>query len=231
MSFQAMAWAVKQTLPARDKLVLLMLANYASNEAGDCYPSLETLCNDCGMSRSTLKLALASLEQARLLSIQHRKVETVNLSNVYRLNMQPEGVGRNPTEGVGRIPAEGGSNPDRGVGRIPTPNQLVKPIKETVNQKPRANAPDWLPPAEWNAFVEMRNRMRKPMTERAKELAIAELAKLRDAGHDPVAVLNQSVMNSWLGLFALKNGARGSTAFADRIRRSADDFAMNGGAA
>jgi len=61
--------------------------------------------------------------------------------------------------------------------------------------------PDWLPLGPWGHYVEMRSKMRKPMTDRAKELAIKSLDALRLAGEDPVAVLEQSVMKSWLGLF------------------------------
>lgn len=63
--------------------------------------------------------------------------------------------------------------------------------------------PSWMPLAAWDAYVEMRKKIRRPMTERAKELAVLRLDKLRQAGHDPEAVLDQSVFNSWQGLFPL----------------------------
>lgn len=64
--------------------------------------------------------------------------------------------------------------------------------------------PEWLDPQAWAQFVEFRKR-KAPLTTRAAELAIAELACLRDQGHDPVAVINQSILNGWRGLFALKD--------------------------
>ena len=66
-------------------------------------------------------------------------------------------------------------------------------------------SPHWLPSAEWFAFEEMRQRIRKPMTDRARQLAINRLTELKDAGNDPAEVLNQSVMNSYQGLFPVKN--------------------------
>lgn len=66
--------------------------------------------------------------------------------------------------------------------------------------------PDWIPQDAWDGYVEMRKQIKKPMTDRAKKLAIKELEKLDDEGHSPEAVLNQSVMNCWQGLFAPKNG-------------------------
>jgi hypothetical protein len=61
--------------------------------------------------------------------------------------------------------------------------------------------PDWLPAEAWQGYKDMRKKIRKPMTERAEQLAIATLDKLRAGGQDAAAVLDQSVMNSWQGLF------------------------------
>lgn len=67
-------------------------------------------------------------------------------------------------------------------------------------------------------YVEMRKQIKKPMTERAIELAIKKLVELStlpssDSMDNDLAiqVLNQSVMNSWQGLFPLKEQKSGST--------------------
>lgn len=65
--------------------------------------------------------------------------------------------------------------------------------------------PGWVPADAWSAFVEMRRKIRAPLTNHAAKLAVDELDSLRSTGDDPVAVLNQSVMNSWRGLFAVKS--------------------------
>jgi hypothetical protein len=52
----------------------------------------------------------------------------------------------------------------------------------------------------------MRRKKRAPNTERALKLAVRELEKLRACGDAPESVLNQSTMQSWTGLFALKGG-------------------------
>lgn len=63
--------------------------------------------------------------------------------------------------------------------------------------------PDWIPAEAWAGYVEMRKKIKKPMTERAEQLAIATLDKLRQQGQDVGAVLDQSVMNAWQGLFPI----------------------------
>ena len=42
------------------------------------------------------------------------------------------------------------------------------------------------------------------MTEVAQRRAITTLARLRDEGHAPEAVLNQSIVNGWKGVFPVK---------------------------
>ncbi|GAH58490.1 unnamed protein product, partial [marine sediment metagenome] len=59
------------------------------------------------------------------------------------------------------------------------------------------------------AFLEMRKKKRAIPTERAKELLVKELGKLRSEGHDPNEVLNQSIMRNYTGVFPLKGGQNG----------------------
>lgn len=89
--------------------------------------------------------------------------------------------------------------------------------------------PDWLPPSEWQAFVEHRQDMRKPMTDEAQRRALKELGRLRDQGHDPVRVIDASIANGWQGLFPLKDGGQGqaSKPGAIRGRQSAIEDANN----
>ena len=56
-------------------------------------------------------------------------------------------------------------------------------------------------------YVQMRTAIRKKMTNRALELAFKELDKLGSSDWDKIAIVNQSIMNSWQGLFPLKGNA------------------------
>lgn len=91
MSFQAMTWAIGLQLPTRDKFVLLMLANYASNDDGECWPSLNRLCSDTSMTRNTVIDAIKTLEDAGALQVVRRTQSGVNLPNIYRLNLTWKG--------------------------------------------------------------------------------------------------------------------------------------------
>lgn len=60
-------------------------------------------------------------------------------------------------------------------------------------------------------YVEMRKQIKSPMTERAVQLAMNNLEKLSGGDNDKaIRILNQSIMNSWKGLFELKEDKQGS---------------------
>ncbi len=87
----------------------------------------------------------------------------------------------------------------------------------SVKARKRADAddslafPDWLPQHTWQDFQQMRKSMRKPMTQAASRLIVKKLEELREKGDEPQRVLEQSIENSWVGVFPLK-GARGTPA-------------------
>jgi len=62
---------------------------------------------------------------------------------------------------------------------------------------------EWL--KTWGDFKEMRDKTRKKMTKRAEELLIMDLNKLSNDENIQIAILNQSIKNSWQGVFPLKN--------------------------
>lgn len=96
-------------------------------------------------------------------------------------------------------------------------NQNKEPEPRTNNQEPNKKTkgavapefvlPDWISAEAWAGYIDMRKRIKKPMTKRAMELAVGKLAELMRSGHDPKVVLDQSTMNSWQGLFEIKGGA------------------------
>jgi len=64
--------------------------------------------------------------------------------------------------------------------------------------------PDFIDKELWDAFLEMRRKIKKPVFEKARELWIKDLEKLKATGDDPNEVLRRSIKNNWQGLFPLK---------------------------
>ncbi len=96
------------------------------------------------------------------------------------------------------------------------PDSLI-PEKKARAKNPRTPPPsafvlpDWIPSDAWNDFEDHRKTIRKPLTDKSRKLAVAELSKLRDLGYPPDDVLAQSILNGWTGLFPLKGFSRPST--------------------
>ena len=89
MSFQAMAWAIKQKAGnATGKAVLLMLANYA-DEDGICFPSQNTLANECECSTRAISNWLKRFEEAGLIARETRYGQLgYRTSDVIRLSIK-----------------------------------------------------------------------------------------------------------------------------------------------
>lgn len=73
-----------------------------------------------------------------------------------------------------------------------------------LNTKVIIGLPDWLPIDAWDGWLAMRKTLKKPATERAKQMAIKKLQDLAAEGNDPAAVLDQSTMAGWTDLYPIK---------------------------
>ncbi len=88
---------------------------------------------------------------------------------------------------------------------------IEKSRGEKEKKEAQAPLPDWMPIDAWNGFIEMRKKIRKPMTARAIKLTISKLDELKKSGNDPEMVLDQSTQRDWAGVFAVKENINGST--------------------
>jgi hypothetical protein len=128
MSFTAMAWASKQkTKSSSQKLVLLMLANYADDQ-DKCWPSKQTLADMCCMSKSGICKTITQLESAGFLVIVKRE----GTSSIIRLHTGVHQVDRGcPPSGQGvSTQWTGGVHP---VDTNLSMNQSEEPITETIS--------------------------------------------------------------------------------------------------
>jgi hypothetical protein len=64
--------------------------------------------------------------------------------------------------------------------------------------------PDWVPADAWEGWLAERASRGKAASENAQRLNLAKLRELRELGHDPRAVLEQSTAAGWMGLFPLR---------------------------
>ena len=94
MSIRMISAAIDLDLSPSDKLILILLANNANDETGDCFPSQSYLAKRSGLSRGSVNRVIKRLVVAGLVDIvpQYRD-DGGRRSNRYRLNMDGTGGG------------------------------------------------------------------------------------------------------------------------------------------
>jgi DNA-binding transcriptional ArsR family regulator len=229
MSHQAVDMAFPIALPHLQKHVLMALAYRHNHLKNRCDPAIETVAQDCGMSKSSVKASLRALQAMGLIEATQRKDGRVHISNFYKLNFMTQvgqdttGVGQDTT-GVGQDTPHlgqdttGDKSPhDPGVGQDTPPKREAESGRE---RKTTAVAkfvlPPWIDREAWAGFEEMRNKIRKPMTDRARGLIVKELDKLRAAGNDVATCLNRSTTKNWTDVYPVNNEAHFSSGAAPR---------------
>lgn len=112
---------------------------------------------------------------------------------------------------------------------------------KTENKQPRAKRadsvqpatpeiPSWVPADAWAAWWNgTRKKIRAPNTDDSLRLNLRTLEKLRAQGHDPRAVIEQSIERGWRGLFPIKpepiNGSDHPTRRRESDSERAERFA------
>lgn len=75
--------------------------------------------------------------------------------------------------------------------------------------------PDWLNKEMWDAYLEMRKKIKSIPTGYAIKLILEKLVKFKNDGVDPNEILKQSIMNNYKGVFPLKDNIIKDTKSAD----------------
>jgi DNA-binding transcriptional ArsR family regulator len=227
MSHAATNWAIKQKgLKPATKIVLWHLCDRHNPDLG-CFPKQEVLAADCEMSRSTLNLHLAKLEELGLIrrdagreegSMKHRPTrywlafEADNSMSENRTIAQ-ESVSENRTESVSENRTKEPKTvsekhekpcPNFGENRVrKSDTNLVRGTSKGTS-KPRTDVgevlSEVLSPEAVAAYLDHRKAKRAKITPRAAELIVDRLR-----GHPtPDAVVLLSIENGWTGIFPEK---------------------------
>jgi hypothetical protein len=68
--------------------------------------------------------------------------------------------------------------------------------------------PLWINKSFWDSFMVVRKKLKAVQTPDALSKIVQRLENLKKEGNDPNQVLEQSIMNSWKGVFPLKSGGQ-----------------------
>lgn len=104
--------------------------------------------------------------------------------------------------------------------RTQTPKVAPKPKKP----EPTPPLPDWIDKNTWDDFLAIRKKLKATDSNRALSILINQLAEFRSQGQNPNTILEQSISNSWKGVFGLKQQTRTRADTRAEITRSVMDI-------
>jgi len=211
--------------PPLYKAVLLLIASYANPDGTRIFQSSRGIASLLGCDRKTVQNALKFWRDQSVLVLTHSG-NGRNHANEYRINLNQETNGGMDTpfldaNGGMDTPFEqinGGQNGGQNGG--PThpppkspklPNKKERSLRSLNITERRTQVTEDFSLEVYEALLEfekLRQRMRKPITERAFDLLLKRLAQLRQEGNDPLEVVNQSIMNNYQGFWPVKKEGR-----------------------
>lgn len=222
MSTVIMAACWPLQMDASAKAVLISLADNA-NDAGECWPSIDTIAQRVCLHRSNVIAAIKRLESMGHLTADRSNGRHTRYFVRPNLDLFDAAPSRSAT-GSGTQPVaerDRSRSARTGSGALPDPSRsATKPVAErdsnrqepsrTVTKSNRQGAqardglPEWLDADAWKDWCDYRGS-RKGWTAKAKALSLGTLTRLRDAGEDPRAVIEQSIERGWTGLFPIRS--------------------------
>ena len=139
------------------------------------------------------KLSIDEIDE----KVDNLSTESLQIINQKLIKSQPE-VDNLSTLGIPNNQGDNIKNKGLKGGEHSFKETLKENNKETIKEKGIIFS------KTWKDFKEMRRKIRSPMTKRAEELILQKLKKLDNNEDIQIAILNQSIMNSWRGVFPLK---------------------------
>jgi len=101
----------------------------------------------------------------------------------------------------------------------PTPTPTPTPL----SKKEKVKKEDWISEEVWKAFVEMRQKIRKPLTAYSAKLVIGKLQKMRERGFDPNEALATTIENCWASVYEPRQSKYATASQAVPKRSPADE--------
>ena len=225
-------------LNAIQKLItiyLIMMANHQDNKWWDNHEkkfitikrgsfitsvdSIKKKINDKLITTGKIRVILSTLQDMDFLTIKTTKQYSYITIEKYNLYQDGDSYISKANDKAVAKRQQSGS-------KAVTTNNNVKNVKNVIKKEKGI-----IFSKAWKEYKIMRTKIRKPLTKRAEELIINELNKLATDEKTQVAILNQSIMNSWQGVFPLKVMPQDSEAqpkyITKKVKLTAEQIAKN----
>lgn len=205
--FQITGWMLNRLkLKGTALNVYAIIYGFSQDGESSFNGSRQYLCDFTGATKPTIDKALAELQAMDLIIKTSKKINDV-IHNEYKANLEAL---RDFT--TSKETLQGGSKETLPHNKDINNKEDNKNIKEEEKVKKEKSLDDVIEAQPLaiqqplREFVKMRKAIKKPITTHGLELAVKKLHELAKTESDAVAVIEQSVMNSWQGFFALKKG-------------------------
>jgi hypothetical protein len=197
---------------------LLVEASANANERGRTQPNAEDLASALDVEIESVAAVLTAMEgrvldHGMLSGWKHRQPEkedgSADRARAWREKQKELKTSTNENE-RDRTPANTDKEKEK---------DKEKKRQETTGA-PLFVLPDWISCEVWKDFEEMRRKIKAPLTDRARQNLVAELIQIEATGQHAEDVLNQSITNSWRGVFPIKtdggSNGRGGGSYGNR---------------
>lgn len=180
--------------------------NSFSGGGDSCFPTRKRICYDLGISNDTLSKYLRQLVDNGYIRVEQVKENGRFSHNIYTL-----------CDTISPCPKISDTE-NFGIGKVDTNNNNIN-INNNINnnsnnkESKKASYDKIIDEYTTNEelrqalieFIKMRKLLKKPLSNNALSLNCSKLSKLANSDYEKIEIVNQSVMNSWLGFYPLKN--------------------------
>lgn len=179
-----------------EKLAMLALADWCDDKGGSLFPSINTIGKKINVSeKQARRIVHKFIDDGFVSVIGNHHGGGKGDTRHYQINLNK--LTTPPTHGSPPIDV---TPPTHGSTPLP-PMSLTPPThgSQTINNHHITIIGDL-----WNQFIAMRIKIKKPMTEHAKELMLKKIEKMHSKNIDVVSLLEKSIINSWTDIYAPK---------------------------
>jgi predicted peptidase len=181
-----------------------------SVKRGQLITGRKQLSNDLNMSEQKIRTCMNKLKSTNEITIKTtNKYSVITVTNYDSYNVLNDS--KQPTNN--QQPNQQTTN------KQPTNNQQLTTTKNNKKEKNVKNKNEF--DLIFDEFSKMRVKIRKPLTDKARELILGKLDKLANDEKTKIKILEQSIMNSWQGVFPLKEDEKKSSG---KYRDQSNDY-------
>ena len=205
MSFEAAAWAIKQTPDTQtDKLVLIALCDCLNSNTQRCDPSNAHLAEAAMCSERYISDSTTRLENSGFITVirKHGRrnkytIKTPELSSVVTPELSSV-VGVMTPELSSKTPELSSKTPELS---SPEPRRTKKGTKKEKLGVVKRSIPLGVEPGLWEEFLSMRKTLKAVNSDRAITALTNKIEKFGQQNHDVNEIIENSLVSSWKDVY------------------------------